>query len=66
MVKALKGSLITTEQSIHEIILKIGENENFLIEDIDDTTLFLDQSCKNTIKGKVNKILNATIKKPEQ
>jgi len=61
MVKATKGCLIETEPSIKEVILKLGENEKFVIEEIDDNFIFINQSAANKIKERIESIM--TIKK---
>lgn len=58
MAKAAKGCLIETEPSIKEVILKLGENENFIIEEIDDNTLFITQDAAKNIKDRVAKIMS--------
>lgn len=65
MVKAVRGCLVKTEPSIREIILKIGEDENFVIEDINDEMLFVDSSCRDTLKEKVDRILSSMTKRAE-
>ncbi|ELA41981.1 uncharacterized protein VICG_00998 [Vittaforma corneae ATCC 50505] len=58
MVKAVKGSLIETEPSIKEVILKLGENEKFVIEEIDDCRIFITQEAAAGIKERVSKIMS--------
>lgn len=65
MVKAIRGCLVKTEPSIKEIIMKIGENENFIIEDINDRMLFVDPRCKEGLKDKVDKVLHSMVKRSE-
>lgn len=65
MVKAIKGCLIRTEPSIKEIIMKIGENENFIIEDINDRMLFVNPRCKESLKDKVDKVISSMVKRNE-
>lgn len=65
MVKAVRGCLVKTEPSIREIILKISESENFIIEDINDETLFIDPSFKERLKENVDKVLASMVKKSE-
>lgn len=57
MVKAVKGCLVETEPSIKEIVLKLGENENFVIEEIDDNRIFIKQEAAVNIKDRVAKIM---------
>lgn len=58
MVKASKGSFIETEPSIKEVIIKIGENEKFIIEEIDDYRLFITQEAASKIKERISKIMS--------
>lgn len=58
MVKAVKGSLVETEPSIKEVILKLGENGNFVIEEIDDCRIFITQEAAAGIKERVSKIMS--------
>lgn len=58
MVKATRGCLIETEPSIKEVVLKLGENENFIIEEIDDNTVFITQNAARNIKERVNRIMS--------
>jgi hypothetical protein len=57
MVKAVKGCLVETEPSIKEIILKLSENEDFLIEEIDDCRIFIKQEAAVKIKERISKIM---------
>lgn len=58
MVKAIKGCFIDTEPSIKEIIVKLGENEKFIIEEIDDNRLFIKQEAAVGIKERVSRIMS--------
>ncbi|KAM0688651.1 TFIIH complex subunit tfb5 [Conglomerata obtusa] len=59
MVKAVKGSLIKTEPSLKEIIMR--GREDIVIEDIDDKTLFVKTENVNEMKQYIEKIIaNAT------
>jgi len=57
MVRSIKGTLIQTEPSIKEVILKLGESENFIIEDINDNAVFITQEAAVNIKERVHKIM---------
>lgn len=57
MVKATKGCLIETEPSIKEVISMLGEAENFVIEDISDTAIFIKQEAATNIKERVSKVM---------
>lgn len=58
MVKAIKGKLIETEPSIKEVILLLGENENFIIEDINDTAVFVKDTTAPGLKRRVDNIMS--------
>jgi hypothetical protein len=58
MVKATKGCFIETEPSIKEVMMKIGENEKFIIEEIDDNRLFITQEAAANIKERIGKIMS--------
>lgn len=63
MVKAVKGCLIECDPSIKQIISKLDRQHNFIIYDIDDTTLFVDPAHLGTIEEETKKVLNSIIKK---
>ncbi|EJW03761.1 hypothetical protein EDEG_01956 [Edhazardia aedis USNM 41457] len=59
MVKLSRGSLLKTEPNIKELILRICEHA--VIEDINDSTLFVKTEYIEDIKVQVYKIIaNAT------
>lgn len=58
MVRAIRGILIETEPSIKELILNLGENENFIIEDINDNAVFITQAGAAGIKERVQRIMS--------
>lgn len=58
MVKASKGTFIETEPSIKEVIMKLGENEQFVIDEIDDNRLFITQEAAVNIKERISKIMS--------
>lgn len=59
MVKAVQGTLIQTEPSIKEIITRVAEYA--VIEDINETTIFIKTEYFEDIKQQVDKIIaNAT------
>ncbi|KAK1348290.1 hypothetical protein LUQ84_002296 [Hamiltosporidium tvaerminnensis] len=65
MVKAVRGCLIKTEPSVKEVILKISETEHYVIEDINETTLFVNYDCLDTLKSRVEKVLSSTTRTVE-
>ncbi|KAG5860417.1 RNA polymerase II transcription factor B subunit 5 [Encephalitozoon hellem] len=58
MVKATKGYFLRTEPSVKEVILKLGETENFIIEDINDMCVFITPEAASDIKERVELIMN--------
>lgn len=58
MVSITKGCLVKTEPSIKEVIVNIGENENFIIENINDTLVFITEEGAVGLKSRVEGILN--------
>ncbi|KKO74106.1 transcription factor tfiih complex subunit tfb5 [Vairimorpha ceranae] len=58
MVTISKGCLVKTEPSIKEVICTIGENENFVIENINDTLVFITEEGAKDLKSRVEAILN--------
>lgn len=63
MVKAIKGALVSCDTSIKQIILRLSRNINFVIQDIDENTLFVDQKHLARIEEETNKMLNHIVKK---
>lgn len=58
MVKAIKGTFIETEPSIKEVILTIGEKNQFIIENINDTMVFINSKGVVGLKDNVSKIMS--------
>ncbi|KAI4292473.1 TFIIH basal transcription factor complex TTD-A subunit [Pancytospora philotis] len=58
MVRCIKGALVQTEPSIHEVIVKLSKADNFIIEDIDDSAIFITQKAAATIKEQVQRVMN--------
>lgn len=59
MVKATKGFFLRTEPSVKEVILKLGESEKFIIEDINDTCVFITPEAAADIKQRVEAIMDS-------
>lgn len=59
MVKATKGYFLRTEPSVKEVILRLGETENFIIEDISETAVFITPEGASGIKERVETIMNS-------
>ena len=45
MVKALKGALLECDVAVKQIILELDSKMHFIIEDLDETHLFIDAAC---------------------
>ena len=58
MVKATRGTLIETDPSVKEVILRLGTAEKFVIEDINDSVIFITKESAINIKERVNKIMS--------
>ncbi|KAF9586233.1 hypothetical protein BGW38_008215 [Lunasporangiospora selenospora] len=54
MVKAVKGN----DSSVKQIILGLNERGQFIIEDLDDTHVFVDASCVEQLRADIDQILN--------
>lgn len=63
MVRATKGTFISTEPSLKEIILQINERENFVIEELNDNGLFVKSGAQ--IGHNVEAVLNGILKPGE-
>ncbi|KHN68982.1 subunit Tfb5 of transcription factor TFIIH complex [Ordospora colligata] len=59
MVNATKGYFLRTEPSVKEVVLKLGESENFVIEDINETSVFITPEAASDIKERVELIMNS-------
>ncbi len=59
MVNATKGYFLRTEPSVKEVVLKLGESENFVIEDINETCVFITPEAASDIKERVELIMNS-------
>lgn len=63
MVKAIKGALIECDASVKQIILRLNREHNFIIEEIDDNTLFIDIKYLKKIEEETERMLNYIVKK---
>ncbi|KAF9961940.1 hypothetical protein BGZ65_009974 [Modicella reniformis] len=58
MVKAVKGVVVECDPSVKQIILGLNERGQFIIEDLDDTHVFVDASCIEQLRVDIDEILN--------
>ncbi|KAF9365604.1 TFIIH subunit TTDA/Tfb5 [Mortierella sp. GBAus27b] len=58
MVKAVKGVVVECDTSVKQIILGLNERGQFIIEDLDDTHVFVDGSCIEQLRADIDEILN--------
>ncbi|KAI5181865.1 TFIIH basal transcription factor complex TTD-A subunit [Nematocida sp. AWRm80] len=63
MVKAIRGTLIECDPSIKQIILRLNREYNFIIQDLDDTLLFVDQKYTQKIEEETSKMIKHIVKK---
>lgn len=63
MVKAIKGALIECDPSVKQIIIRLNREHNFIIQDIDENTLFVDIKYLKKIEEETEKMLNYIVKK---
>ncbi|KAI9240459.1 MAG: TFIIH subunit TTDA/Tfb5 [Podila humilis] len=65
MVKAVKGVVIECDTSVKQIILGLNEKSHFIIEDLDDTHIFVDAGCIDQLREDIDQILNENTYKVE-
>ncbi|KAG0747016.1 hypothetical protein G6F57_001419 [Rhizopus arrhizus] len=58
MVKAVKGVLLECDSTVKQIVLNLNKRGNFVIEDLDDTHLFIEASWVDQLKYELDKILD--------
>ncbi|KAI8887622.1 nucleotide excision repair, TFIIH, subunit [Backusella circina FSU 941] len=58
MVKAVKGVLLECDTTVKQIVLNLNKRGNFIIEDLDETHLFIDSSWVEQLKYELDKILD--------
>ncbi|KAI5187246.1 TFIIH basal transcription factor complex TTD-A subunit [Nematocida sp. AWRm78] len=63
MVKAIKGALIECDPSIKQIIIRLNRENNFIIQEIDDNTLFIDNKYIRRIEEETERMLSYIVKK---
>ncbi|KAI5192194.1 TFIIH basal transcription factor complex TTD-A subunit [Nematocida minor] len=63
MVKAIKGALLECDPSVKQIIIRLNREHNFIIQEIDDNTLFVDVKYLKKIEEETERMLNHIVKK---
>ncbi|KAI8053745.1 nucleotide excision repair TFIIH subunit [Syncephalis plumigaleata] len=58
MVKAIRGVLIECDSTVKQIILHINETRRFIIEDLDETHVFVDASSVSMLRAELDRILD--------
>jgi len=58
MTKLIKGTFLETDPSIKQIILKLNDTRNFLIEDINDGSLFIESEREEEIREYAKSMLS--------
>lgn len=58
MVKAVKGVLLECDSTVKQIVLNLNKRGNFVIEDLDETHLFIESSWVEQLKYELDKILD--------
>ncbi|KAJ1651819.1 hypothetical protein IWQ61_007701 [Dispira simplex] len=57
MVRAIKGVLIECDTTAKQIILALNERYRFIIEDLDDTHLFVNADCVTMLRSEIDKVI---------
>lgn len=59
MVQAIQGLLLTcSDDSVKQIVLHLDSRHNFIVEDLDDTHVFIEPSKYEFVRSEVEKILS--------
>ncbi|KAG0181666.1 Pol I core factor CF [Apophysomyces sp. BC1034] len=58
MVKAVKGVLLECDSTVKQIVLNLNKRGNFVIEDLDDTHLFIEASSVQQLQYELDRILD--------
>lgn len=58
MVKAVKGVLLECDSTVKQIVLNLNKRGNFVIEDLDETHLFIESTWVDQLKYELDKILD--------
>lgn len=62
---ALLSSHLISDSAVKQIILGLNEKGQFIIEDLDDTHVFVDASCVDQLREDIDQILNENTYKVE-
>ncbi|KAK9765746.1 hypothetical protein K7432_005683 [Basidiobolus ranarum] len=66
MVKAIKGMIVECDEAVKQIVLNLNNSYHFMIEDLDDTHVFIDGSWLDRLKYEVDKLLDENTYKLEE
>ncbi|KAG0208598.1 hypothetical protein BGX28_000522 [Mortierella sp. GBA30] len=55
-----------SDTSVKQIILGLNEKGEFIIEDLDDTHVFVDSACIEQLRADIDEILNENTYKVEE
>ncbi|KAL0095046.1 TFIIH subunit TTDA/Tfb5 [Phycomyces blakesleeanus] len=58
MVKAVKGVLVECDSTVKQIVLNLNKRSNFVIEDLDETHLFIEASSVPQLRYELDKVLD--------
>ncbi|KAG0037193.1 hypothetical protein BGZ82_002997 [Podila clonocystis] len=61
----VEGVVIECDTSVKQIILGLNEKSHFIIEDLDDTHVFVDAGCIDQLREDIDQILNENTYKVE-
>ncbi|KAJ2558980.1 hypothetical protein EV175_000553 [Coemansia sp. RSA 1933] len=66
MVKAVKGVFVECDPATREVLLKLNEKDKFIIEDLDNTHLFINSTHLDRVKWALDELMNENYYKKEQ
>lgn len=58
MVKAVTGVLLECDTTVKQIVLNLNKTSNFVIEDLDETHLFIDAKAVTQLQYELDRILD--------
>ncbi|KAI9012510.1 TFIIH subunit TTDA/Tfb5 [Phycomyces nitens] len=58
MVKAVKGVLVECDSTVKQIVLNLNKRGSFVIEDLDETHLFIEASFVAELRYELDKVLD--------
>ncbi|KAJ2890492.1 hypothetical protein GGI21_006151 [Coemansia aciculifera] len=59
MVKAVKGTLIECDPAAREVLLKLNSKDQFIIEDLDNTHLFINSTHLERVQLALDELMNS-------